>query len=347
LKLDIGNFSRRTILTGAGWTRNWGGRLAAELWQDLIGHRVIQSNSRLRDLLLSESSFETTLGVVQAEPFAAGDRQAFEGALLDAFIAMDREVMHIPDPWINIYKVQELLFRFCGRHAEGIHAGYMFTLNQDLWPERYLYNEHVSGALSPSLPAIRARPNQRLFTTDIGFYSPEFVMDPMADPAGQGQLHGHFNVIKLHGSFNWRTADARRALVVGTEKSGQIAASPLLAWYFDIFRTVISAGDVRLMVAGYSFGDEHVNAAIADAIEHHGLKVFIWDTGPNLKERVLAAPGKMNRRDMLDLGELLERINQLINEYMRASTPERLAFLEAEITAAKEKLQRIAASFRN
>jgi len=55
----------------------------------------------------------------------------------------------------------------------------------------------------------------------------------------------------------------------------------------------------------------------------------------------------MNRRDMLDLGELLERIDQLINEYMRASTPERLAFLEAEITAAKEKLQRIAASFRN
>jgi excisionase family DNA binding protein len=55
----------------------------------------------------------------------------------------------------------------------------------------------------------------------------------------------------------------------------------------------------------------------------------------------------MNRRDMLDLGELLERINQLINEYMRASTPERLAFLEAEITAAKEKLQRIAAKFIN
>ena len=55
----------------------------------------------------------------------------------------------------------------------------------------------------------------------------------------------------------------------------------------------------------------------------------------------------MNRRDMLDLGELLERIELLIGEYMKASTPERLAFLEAEITAAKEKLQRIAASFIN
>jgi hypothetical protein len=29
----------------------------------------------------------------------------------------------------------------------------------------------------------------------------------------------------------------------------------------------------------------------------------------------------MNRRDMLDLGELLERIELLIGEYMKASTP--------------------------
>jgi hypothetical protein len=55
----------------------------------------------------------------------------------------------------------------------------------------------------------------------------------------------------------------------------------------------------------------------------------------------------MNRRDMLDLGELLERIDQLINEYLKALTPEHLAFLEAEITAAQEKLQRVAASFIN
>ena len=55
----------------------------------------------------------------------------------------------------------------------------------------------------------------------------------------------------------------------------------------------------------------------------------------------------MKEREMIDLRELLERIDRLINEYMRASVPEHLAFLEAEITAAKEKLQRISASFIN
>jgi hypothetical protein len=55
----------------------------------------------------------------------------------------------------------------------------------------------------------------------------------------------------------------------------------------------------------------------------------------------------MNRRAVIEIGELLERIGRLIDEYLRASNPERLAILEAEIAAAKEKLQRIAASFNN
>jgi hypothetical protein len=55
----------------------------------------------------------------------------------------------------------------------------------------------------------------------------------------------------------------------------------------------------------------------------------------------------MNKREMIELRELLERIDRLIKEYMRASIPEHLAFLEAEITAAKEKFQRIAASLVN
>ncbi|MEO8595372.1 MAG: SIR2 family protein [Candidatus Solibacter sp.] len=288
---NIGNFSKRTILTGAGWTRNWGGRLGEELWQDLLGHRAVQNNDRLRELLLDERSFEAALGKVQGEPFTSDDRQAFKDALLEAFLSMDREIAR-PDhhPWINIYKVQDLLFRFWGLRGQSIDTGYMFTLNQDLWPERNLYNEHVSGAAGASLPGLLPQPSQRLFTTDLGRYSDRFLMQPVADPAAHGQLRGRFNVIKLHGSFNWRTADGRNELVVGTEKGGQIAASPLLSWYREIFRCVLSVGGGRLMIVGYGFGDEHVNAVIADAIERFDLKVFIWDTGPNLMDRVRAAP---------------------------------------------------------
>jgi hypothetical protein len=58
----------------------------------------------------------------------------------------------------------------------------------------------------------------------------------------------------------------------------------------------------------------------------------------------MIALGKMNRRDMLGLRELIERIDRLLKEYLRASNPDQLAILEAEITAATEKLKRTAAS---
>ena len=54
----------------------------------------------------------------------------------------------------------------------------------------------------------------------------------------------------------------------------------------------------------------------------------------------------MNKRQMIDLCDLLYRIDWLLKEYLMASSPQRLTVLEAEITA-KEKLQRIAAGFIN
>src|SRR5271169_4828035 len=64
VNLDIGNFNERTILTDAGWTRNWGGRLAAELWQDLIAHRAIRDNS----LPLSETRLRSLWGEFRRNP---------------------------------------------------------------------------------------------------------------------------------------------------------------------------------------------------------------------------------------------------------------------------------------
>lgn len=248
----------------------------------------MQSNAKLRELLLAEQSFEAALAKTAIAPFTDTDRQALEGALLDAFVAMDREISRIRDPWINTYKVQELLFRFSDRRSGG-NTGYLFTLNQDLFPERYLYNEHVTGAPGAALPGLNPQSGQAWFTTHVGSYSPAFTMTPVAELDGV-QLQGRTCAIKLHGSFNWRTADGRSMMVVGTEKTAKITALPLLTWYAEIFRRVLSAGDRRLMIVGYGFGDEHINAVIADAIAKHGLRVFIWDTGSDLKARILAAP---------------------------------------------------------
>ncbi len=290
----IGKFSKRVLLTGAGWSRNWGGQLASEVWSSLIGHLRVRTNPRLRELLLEESSFEVALGKANLPPFSAADRAELQQALTETFVAMDREIGRVDhDPWINIYKVQELLFRFFGRRGDGNTEGYLFTLNQDLFFERHLYNEHVTGAPGGVLPGLVPRAGQRWFGTNIGAYDTSFTMQPVADPRSQARLGNQMNVIKLHGSFNWRSADGGDVMIVGTEKTAKIIAQPLLNWYADIFRDVISAGDVRLMIVGYGFADEHVNAAIAEAIEKHGLSVFIWNTMPDLKSRVILSPHGM------------------------------------------------------
>jgi hypothetical protein len=45
----------------------------------------------------------------------------------------------------------------------------------------------------------------------------------------------------------------------------------------------------RLVIVGYGFGDEHINAVIAKAVEKHGLKVFVWSNS-DPKDRILATP---------------------------------------------------------
>jgi hypothetical protein len=287
----IEKFSRRVLLTGAGWSRNWGGHVASEIWCLLIGHPRIRTNAGVRRLLLNEPAFEVALGHTHAPPFEQSDREDIEQAILDVFIAMDREIARPDhDPWINIYKVQDLLFRFFGRPNDGNSAGYLFTLNQDLFFERHLHNQHVTGAPGGALPGLVPRAGQRWFGTNLGGYDATFAMEPVADPAVQGRLQNQMNIIKLHGSFNWRSGDGAKVMVVGTDKTKTIASMPLLSWYADIFKAVISAGDVRLMIVGYGFADEHINAAIADAVEQCGLSVFIWNTTSDLKGLVLASP---------------------------------------------------------
>ena len=55
----------------------------------------------------------------------------------------------------------------------------------------------------------------------------------------------------------------------------------------------------------------------------------------------------MNTRDIAELTALLDRINELIEQLVEETSPERTALLRAEINEATEKLKRMAFSFQN
>ena len=52
------------LLTGAGFTRNWGGILASEMFNQLLGSALL--DEPLRRLLLRDRNFEACLGIPSA-----------------------------------------------------------------------------------------------------------------------------------------------------------------------------------------------------------------------------------------------------------------------------------------
>ncbi len=55
----------------------------------------------------------------------------------------------------------------------------------------------------------------------------------------------------------------------------------------------------------------------------------------------------MNAREAADVVVLLNRIDELLREFMRTESEERQAAIKAELEEATDRLQRIALSFQN
>ena len=272
--MELGTFGKRTLLTGAGFSRNWGGYTAPEMMGQILGH--LQTNEEARTFWLSVPSFEEGLAKARACEVSGEAHQEIERAVLEAFKSLDRQLQGTHGPWFP--GVEKLLSQFFWRAPPGtkVDTGYLFTLNQDLLMERRFVNASVSHAREPRLPGIKTKTSARFFTsttpTDY-----EAITGTVEGDTSNIQLRKSFNYIKLHGSFNWRTETGTELMVLGNKKAEQIFEQPLLGWYRAVFKSVLFAGDVRLMIIGYGFGDEHVNEVIAKGVSEHGLRIMVWD----------------------------------------------------------------------
>jgi hypothetical protein len=159
------NCQDRILLTGAGFTKNFGGPLAKELWSIIFSNRALEKAPEVRDILRRDFDFESAYNAVMrgarlpifeidGEPTWASQRQALRKAVTDAYEYIDEKIRAFsnrPDApnAVNIYKVQEFIARFAGNSKT---PGFFFTLNQDLLVERKYY-----GSPRPSLPGVQQR----------------------------------------------------------------------------------------------------------------------------------------------------------------------------------------------
>ena len=264
-------FSKRVLLVGAGFAKNWGGMLACEVHKSLSSHPAVQERPAIRKLLLEETSFEVALEKARSGKFENQDQAAIEEAIISAFEQMDGHYRKPTHPVLGA-SINDFIGRFCPGPV-GTGTGYVFSLNQDLLLER-IYGTQVDRQpfRLPGVTWPERRPDGPAGALPI---PPATISDSVDIEAPH--LTNNFNLIKLHGSINWRSSPDFPSMVMGTRKTLMIGNVPLLAWYHQVLEEVLSDGNVQLLVIGYGWADEHINEAIAAAVQNHGLRVFSWN----------------------------------------------------------------------
>ena len=261
------------LLIGAGFSRNWGGWLAAEAFEYLLG--CPQVDVGLRNLLWMHrlrGGFEDALAELQGEYLRRRDAishqhlKKLQDAISDMFSDMDKAFSSIPEFEFNkeaSFSVRAFLLQFDA----------IFTLNQDLLLERhYLANRGPLGRWSGTyIPGVRPIKKDVRQLTEV--YTDRWSPHP-SEPDIHATKQPFF---KLHGSSNWFDADGQQLLVMGGNKADAIQRHPILAWNHKQFRTYLAQSPTRLMIIGYGFRDDHINHTIIEAAKGERLEIFIID----------------------------------------------------------------------
>jgi hypothetical protein len=304
------------LLTGAGFSRNWGGWLANEAFEYLLGAPEI--DDYLRNILwgakLRGEGFEGALSMVQdayASSKSDETKQRLDRltqAVIGMFNAMQAGFDKI-DYRQSDLRLQRFLSRFDA----------IFTLNQDtlletLYAGEVRWSERWYGSYLPYMKLIEAPAQPYMFTLRL----------PMMQDSELITRKNYQPVYKLHGSYNWfAEPHGERLVVMGGNKTATIDTFRVLARYQGEFQAMLSQPDTHLMVIGYSFGDPHINEIIQIAASK-GLKIFIVDTlGVDVIDRRNAraqipepVPELMQALMPLIIGASRRPLNEIINSDM-------------------------------
>ena len=270
------------LLTGAGFTKNFEGFLASEM-RTFICEKLLK-HPALMSIFQYELDYELAYTKVVYGHFSDEDKEIVSGAVKAAYARLDDAIRGLTwtngSPPVNIYQLKRFLTRFGSGPQQPKGRGYFFTLNHDLFVERWcgigggdpLF--HLHGQQRPPLN-FHSNPGRPLNGSDLFTVpSPEEMAKIRQNDDLIRNWASHFHYVKLHGSFNWCSSDGKLAMVIGGKKLEQLRKEPLLSYYLETFEDVLSRQNRRLCVIGYGFGDNHINSVMANGIRDHGLKLF-------------------------------------------------------------------------
>jgi hypothetical protein len=251
------------LLTGAGFTRNWGGWLSKELEGDLLAR--LAPHDQLRRLVQNSENYEEALGKARnlgssGISISPQQLQIFEDAIKESFWAMNmalgqRVSMYLSG--VSTRSILEFLPKFDA----------IFTLNQDLLLEfHYNAGHQLSRWIGSYYPGIEPEVPTPLNAGEVVRVERKVGTIKEADPRRQP-------IYKLHGSVEW--VDGTGSLfVVGGGKEAYIQSKPLLKQYSEVFKESLRRPKSRLMIIGYGFADDHINRLLVEASQSNASLGF-------------------------------------------------------------------------
>jgi hypothetical protein len=283
--VDLGRLaSNRTLLTGAGFSKNFGGYLANEVATQIRFNPRTKDNPDFYHLLKScNYMYEDALEVAKiSKPYAF--YRTLEETVIDVYRIQNSRLCQPTntrsDEWSGGFYNTNKFFQMVGpisQQGGQPTSANIFTLNQDLFVERHIQTDTVY-SLPYTLPGVRGQnwffqPSPEPTTAEL---NNSVSVDDTDENVERIEWKGRTNYIKLHGSSEWRDASGE-LLIIGGNKQTRLEKSPLLKAYQEVFKKVLCSGDMKLLVIGYSFSDEHINSIINTAMQDYALKMWVWD----------------------------------------------------------------------
>jgi len=267
-----------TLLTGAGFTKNFGGLLAEEMWAAIFNHEKIQKSNNVKNLMLTfdnDSGFDNFdyehiyYEILSKPKYSDNDRDAIKTAVSYAYKFQENNILgtncennHIIQPFFNF--VERNVYR-------------LFTLNQDLFIEQHsrdkMPKRKMSFVGSPTTHNAHVH-----VTKELKLPNEKELLAQKQDIEQLLKKEETLGYIKLHGSSNWLDSEGKGnpVLGIGIKKVAALIKEPLIRWYFELFQQLLNE-NAHLLVIGYSFLDEHINKFIYDAMVNNSLKIHVVD----------------------------------------------------------------------
>jgi hypothetical protein len=107
--------SEHILLTGAGFTKNFGAPLAIEMWATIFNHKIIQAQPRIKELMMNDFDYESIYTSIIEGSYTEDEKKAIRYVVKFAYDNIDtilREYTPIAPVPAELDNIRQFINRF-------------------------------------------------------------------------------------------------------------------------------------------------------------------------------------------------------------------------------------------